>query len=377
MASRKIVPLSENLELAVLHAIVKRVAPANVVRGEELSKLGRVVHKAVVALETPSPEGIVLHAIEVQGVPRSAIVPYVDAVMRVGSYTDANDILRAVRDKQTLVDVINAANEQLGKGALDVTLLRGLLDPEATSLPSDLVSIGDRVEQEGIPDPPKGFALRSLPTLAEAIGGVFGMLAIGGEPGLGKSTLGWQIILDITKNYEIPALVYDIENGYSVIMDRVASIFNHDPGKMGAATRRIYHRDSVRSLDRDLAGIPPPAVVAVDSIQKVSGAIEFKRASLDRWVHRLELLKKRGYTVMLISEVGRAHYNSDAYIGSFKETGEIEYSADVGLQILPAGDDIAELHIVKNRHRPKKGMCCLLQRRGWTWRELGTREDID
>ena len=50
--------------------------------------------------------------------------------------------------------------------------------------------------------------------------------------------------------------------------------------------------------------------------------------------------------------------------------GEIEYSADLGIQLVRAGEAGAEIHVVANRHRPFTGFLGILQReRSWLWRE--------
>jgi hypothetical protein len=268
------------------------------------------------------------------------------------------------------LDLINEAGKQISSGAMDVALLGGLLHSEATSTHS-LVSVSDQI-REGLPPKPIGFRLTSMPYLTQQSGGVMGVWALGGEPGVGKSTLAWQIALDVA-NQGIPVLDYDFENGFAVLMDHTRDIFKGDLEKIREATKNIYVRDSIRSLDSDLARINPPALIVVDSIQKLPGSVEHRRTSLDRWIHRLEYLKKRGYTVLLVSEIGRAAYGSEAYIGAYKETGEIEYSADFGLQLLDSGNAGVDAHVVKNRHRPFKGHVAILQRqRAWYFKEIPT-----
>jgi hypothetical protein len=309
---------------------------------------------------------------------------YIGRVSASEAGVEAGDILAKVRDKQVLMELINEAGMQLQRGNLDLALLGGVLQQDA-GLSRRLDSISE-VVKTGLPAPPVGQRLRSLPILSAKSGGLFGMWAIAGEPGVGKSALAWQIALDVAK--DIKVLYYDFENGFSVMMDHTKVIFNGELERIRMATANIYYRDSIRSLDSDLCSTPPPAIIIVDSVQKLPASMEYRRSSLDRWVHRLEYLKKRGYSILLVSEVPRTQYNADAYIGAFKETGEIEYSADFGLQMLPVppSGDIAETHIVKNRHRPYKGFAVNLKRdpqRVWLWREMtdqletGEGEDID
>lgn len=364
---RKLLKLSDDLELAILHGILRGTVAKDAVEPEELSKLGRFVHASLVALDKPTLAGVLLHATEVFGGPKDQLKAYLQQVSMAGSGVEMADILRKVRDKQVLVDLINEAGSQLQRGTLDLALIGGLITTEAGAT-HVLESISETV-RGGLPPEPIGLELRSLPTLAKHSGGVYGLWAVGGEPGVGKSTLAWQLALDVGRH--TPVLYYDFENGFPALMRNTREIFGGDLERIRQATGRIYYRDSIRSIDSDLARVPAPALLVIDSVQKLPGSVEHRRTSLDKWVHRLEYLKKRGYTVLLVSEVGRAAYNSDAYIGSYKETGEIEYSADLGLQLLPGSGESVEVHIVKNRHRPYKGLSCVLKRKnGWFFKEI-------
>ena len=372
MIKRKLMALSQDLELAILAGMLKRTVPLDAVEPEEVSKLGRGVLGALRALDKPTSADILLHAVEVQGAGKDQLAAYLRAVELAGAGVEATEILRKVRDKQVLVDLINEAGEQLHKGTLDLGLLTGLFSKEAGAS-IDLQSIAE-VVKDGLPPKPQGLPLASLRLLTEASGGILGMWVVGGEPGVGKSTLAWQIALDAATR--MPVLVYDFENGFPVMMDHTREIYNGDLGSIRAATERVYYRDSIRGLDADLARVPAPALIVVDSIQKLPGSVEFRRSSLDRWIHRLEYLKKRGYSLLVVSEIGRASYGHDAYIGAYKETGEIEYSADFALQLLDGSGGQVEAHIVKNRHRPKRGLAVMLQRkRAWLFNEVELNYD--
>lgn len=371
---RKLLRLSPDLETAILAGVIRGSVPRDAVQPEELSKNGKYVLASLAALDKPAPEDVVLHAVEVLGAARDAFKDYMAAVSAAGAGVETADILRKVRDKQMLMDLINEASSQIGKGALDIALIGGILQQDTTAT-HGLVPVSEMVK-DGLPPKPSGFPLRSLPVLSQKSGGVMGVWAVGGEPGVGKSTLAWQIALDVGY-MGVPAIVYDFENGFPVLMDHTREIFGGNLDKIREATKNIYVRDSIRSLDSDLARVSPPALVVVDSIQKLPGSVEHRRTSLDRWIHRLEYLKKRGYTVLLVSEIGRASYGSDAYIGAYKETGEIEYSADFGLQLLEGAQDTVEAHVVKNRHRPFKGPVAMLQRRrAWTFKEMETAQQM-
>lgn len=381
----KVQPLSEDLEHALLNAIIGGVVSRDTVQAQEVSKLGRLVLSAVSSLVdgggTPpfNYGSLLLCCSEVHGADKASVKEYLRRVHDAGVGVEVGDILQKVRDKQLLVDLINEAGGQLSRGTLDVALIGGLLQREARPGSNDLLSVAERVKN-GLPDPPHGLQFKSMPKLCKATGGVIGVWVIAGQPGIGKSTMGWQLVLDITATEDIPAVVYDFENGFAALMDHTREIFKGDLDKIRHATRSIYIRDSIRTLDADLGRIAPPAVVLVDSVQKLPGSVENRRHGLDRWVHRLEALKKRGYYVIMISEIGRAAYEGDASISAFKETGEIEYSADAGIQLISQTDDYVEAHLVKNRHRPKKGFVSHLQRKNaWLFREVGDedKKEID
>ena len=371
--NRKVIKISEDLEASLIHAIIKGIVSPDVVTPEELSKPGRLALASCQSLtpETRSFHSVLLHAVEVLGAPSEAMGNYMGNVAATEAGVAANDILQKVRDKQVLIELINEAGAQLSKGNLDLALLGGVLQQDTGSSYS-VASVSETVK-DGLPPTPVGQRLRSLPILSAKTGGLFGMWAIAGEPGVGKSALAWQIALDVAP--DVPTLYYDFENGFSVMMDHTRQIFQNDLTRLRVATSRIYYRDNIRTLDADLISVPAPALIIIDSVQKLPTNFMYHKTGLDKWVHRLEYLKKRGYHVLLVSEVPRSQYNSDAYIGAFKETGEIEYAADLGMQLLPVppSGEIVETVIVKNRHRPYKGFAVNLKRdpqRVWIFKEL-------
>lgn len=335
--------------------------------------MGKVVLYAIQALEQPTYAGVLLHATDVQGKDKVGVRDYLLAVQKAGADSDAAEVLQCIRDKQQLVELVNAASSMLAtsKGRIDLGLLGGYLERDSAGGVSGLSPVSEKL-RDGFPEPPQGLALRSLPHLYEQTGGIHGSWVVGGEPKLGKTALAWQITLDASKTNNIPAIYYDLENSFGVMIDHTRQIYKGDLKRVREATERIYYRDSIRTLEADLQRIPPPALVVVDHVQRLPGNVEFRKAGLDRWIHRLDSLKKRGYTVLMISEIGRAMYNSDAYIGAFKETGEIEYAAETAIQLLWGSDRrVVEVHVVANRHRPHTGLISLLQRyNGWAFREL-------
>lgn len=371
VAYRRIIPLSHDLEVAILSAVLRGYAGSDVVEEQEISKVGRVVLRVTKGLEEEGVKppynlySVQLTAVDVFGAPREEIRRYLAECHRVQAEADVAEVLGRVRDKQVLVSLVNEAATQLGKGALDVGAISALLGSREDSRAPTPVS--ERI-RDGLPEPPRGIPLGSLPGLTKVTGGVYGVWGLAGEPGVGKSTLAWQIALDVGRG--IPVIYDDHENGFAVLMDHTREVFEGDLDRIRRATTRLYYCDNARDLDRYLAAVAPPALVIIDSLQKLPASVEYRRQSLDRWIHRLELLKKRGYHVLLVSEVPRTLYGGEPNIAAFKETGEVEYAADLGLQIMGTEGDAALVYVIKNRHHPHKGYVCTLRReRSWWFKE--------
>lgn len=355
-----------------MYAIINGVAHPDVVAVDELSQKGQVVLAAIGSLVAagagaPFPlRAVYLASTDVLGSDRADMRAYFTDIADASAGASVEDILRMVRDKQLLVELINEAGSQLRAGRLDPGAISSMLGQDAV-VGGKLRSVADAIA-EGLPPDPQGFRLASLPRTTDLTGGVYGMWAVAGEPGSGKSTLAWQLSLDIGRT--TPVLYYDFENGFSVLMQRTRVIFGGDFDRIRGATSKIFVRDSIRTLESDLGYLREPALIVIDSVQKLPTSVIHKRGGLDSWVHRIEGLKKRGYSILLISEVPRISYNNSPGIGDFKETGEIEYAADLGMRLLPLPENNAELHIVKNRHKPHKGFVTTLHRkRDWLFEE--------
>lgn len=370
------IPLGPELERLVVSAVIHGLAPLEVVKEEELSKEGRLVWRGIqhLARRTMPPYAlgsVFAASTDLAGGDPEAVRSYLKRLKPIRAGRETADLLRAVRDKQRIIALIEAASEQLGSGKLDPSALSVMLT--TTDRAEDLVPLAKRAES-GLPDLPSGPAIKSLPKLSDATGGVFGFWAVGGGPGVGKSTLALQIAVSIQRH--MPVLFYDFEQGESAVLSHLAIAVDRDPERIRQATAQLYIRESLRTLASDLHAVPPPALIILDSLQKAPVSAEFRREGLEKWVYRLESLKRRGYAVLAISEVGRTSYNGVPQLNAYKETGSIEYSADIGIQLAPGGSgNRIEAHVVKNRHRPHLGLIVELERaKGWWFRECG--EDV-
>lgn len=353
-----VVRLSEELEHSVLSAIISGLVPRTTAKEEELSKLGRWVLKAITYLSDRQHNAPYAYAsifgavVDILGADAAEIRPYLKDVEKAGSGIEAQDLLMAVRNKQTLVGLINAAGEQLSSGKLDIGHLTTKLKDFHGS--NDLVPAIKALEN-GAPKMPEGLCLPGLDRLMDATGGVYGFWVIGGKPGLGKSTLALQIATLATKHR--PVIYYDYENGQAVMLARLGTVFSDDRDSLLKLTERLYFRESIRSLDADLLALGTESLVVVDSIQKLPTSVLHRRVSLDQWIHKLEGLKKQGHVVLAVSELNRQAYDFPGLSG-FKESGEIEFAVDVALQLQQTKYDqsILEVHLEKNRHRKARGM---------------------
>lgn len=370
MAKPKPLPLSAELESAVIGAILRGAVPPDLVEAAELSNIGQLALRAIQSVPATVPldsAAVLLAAVDGLGGSRPPLTEYLRACEKAA--TNGPDVLARVRNRRLLVDLANEVNNQLATGDFSADSLTGLIDQGAGSRGAHLDSVSALL-RDGFPDPPAGLPVRSLTKLTGSTGGLYGVWVIGGEPKVGKTTLAWQITLDILRDPAWKALYYDPENGFAVMMDHTRRIFDNDLGRVRDATDRLFYRDNVRTLMGDLTAVSPPAVVVVDNIQKLPGSVEFSVQSLSRWMHRFESLKKRGYHVLLTSEVSNAFFGEPPRMGGYKGSGDIIYTADTGLYLLDAGEGCADLHIVANRHRRHRGYVTrLVRHRDWLWRE--------
>ena len=373
MAKKKFVPLSDDLERLALGAIMRGLVPPSDLNEEELSKLGKLTLRAITNLrEDPDapdildPVSVRTVASELLGGDRRELGLFIKACNSTCAGMEVRDILRSVREKSLLVDVLNETGNQLATGRLDIGRIGELVSSQETG--SVTLSSASEMLRDGIPPEPKGASLPSLRHLTESSGGLIGMWAVAAEAGVGKSTLALQIAVDycrpLKNGYRRPCLYYDFENGPDIMLHRLGKRYKMNVEVTQEASETIYFRESIRTLNADVKQFSGhKCLIIVDSLQKLPTSVEHRRTSLDSWVHRLEALKKKGHRILIISEKNREEYGKASQRG-FKETGEIEYSADFGFHLVSDKYDPSTfgIFIVKNRHRPITGRICSLVR---------------
>lgn len=365
--------LSPKLEATVLAAIVKGLVPPSTLHSGELSRSGQLVLASITQLRQTVEGPIELSSIatyvtDVLGRSRSEVTKLLKSIHNIEVGKEIDEVLQKVRYKQALVGLVNEASAQLSSGEFDLFKLTEQIQQTGESSDS-LVSLADQIT--GKREMPEGPPIQSLPSLSEAMGGLIRFIVVGGPPEVGKSKLVMQFALAGAKEKNI--LYYDFENPVEDLDARLTKIFK-TPKRAKKATQNIFFKDSVSEFGRDLLAVGKDSIIIIDSLQNLPTSTKDHRISLNKWIARLKLLSKRGYTIIATSEVGRGAYEDRVGQRDYKETGAIEYGVTVGIRMVPVKESgEVELHIVKNRNRPVKGLICYLEPDikygGWIYKE--------
>jgi hypothetical protein len=361
----RILPLNIQLEKAVLYAVMHGEMDIKNVNPEELSKLGRIVHQSIMGLGsngdgTPA-RTVFLAATEVHNADRQEIRKYIKDIEN-SEIPEIQAIHGALGRKKVITSLVNEASNQVASGEYSLLSLKALIESH-THTRNTLIPLCKEMKDV---TPPVGLNVPCLEKITQATGGLYGVWLIGGEPAAGKSTLALQISLSVGRRR--PVLYYDFEQGTGVIKWHIQQALG-DKDKIKDATKQLYIRHTMSSLEADLNMLNEPSLVVVDSIQKVASSVTFRRESLESWVHKFETLKKYGHHVILVSEKRRGTYG-EASLSGYKESGELEYAADTAFDMLkPVEEDgaIVDLYITKNRHYQKRGYITTLHRQNSWW----------
>lgn len=296
MSAARPVVFSPDLEQAALSAIIAGKLPLSTVKPEELSKEGRTVHEAVRVLQAASGESelpyrsVLVAAVDKLGADRKTLREYLKAVRKTRSGAEVDEVLRSVRNRQAVVSLIDECTEQLGTGNFDLATLAGKLAGKlAVGTGGTLVPVSELVKS-GIPESPRGLVFGQLPELSRVSGGLMKLWVIGGEPKIGKSTLALQLALYASQH--IPVLYYDFENGQDTMVFHLYEALGKDIAKLQRITGNLFLRDSIRTLETDMAVLKPPALIVVDSLQKLPTRADGSARSKER--ARIETLQGTG-----------------------------------------------------------------------------------
>jgi len=222
----------------------------------------------------------------------------------------------------------------------------------------------------------KGRGLAGLNTgfekLDRSLDGIRGINIMGGQPKAGKSCFFMQVST-VMAGKKIPVIYYDFENGREKIYTRTLcrlSRLSEKEMREGSPDQNARERlESAESEFKNLLQyfrvvtdrkLSPEimrrqidflqhetrkdhTLVVVDSLHKLPFKnLSERRTGIDEWLRHMESVRdEQNVSFLVISELSRGdggRYDRKPDLGSFKESGDIEYSADNALIFVPSSD---------------------------------------
>jgi len=208
-----------------------------------------------------------------------------------------------------------------------------------------------------------------FPLLNQALAGINGINIMGGLPKAGKSTFFIQIASEMARQ-QIPVIYYDFENGRMKIYLRTLARMSRLAGE--TIMSGSLNGDEKKRFNKSLADLKKmlsffrvvndrtlspelmrrhidflchethsnQILVVIDSLHKLPFKdLSRRRTGINAWLRELEAIRDEYRTSFLvISELSRGEkgqYDSQPHMGSFKGSGDIEYSADNAMILLP------------------------------------------
>lgn len=205
-----------------------------------------------------------------------------------------------------------------------------------------------------------------------ALSGIRGINIMGGPPKAGKSCFFMQISSDVATRKN-PVIYYDFENGRRKIYLRTLcrlsrlsekelrmkhlegdALARHQAGYTCLKDMLPYFRVVTdRKLNPDIMRRQidflqhetrmDSALVVLDSLHKLPFKnLTERRTGIDAWLRHMEAIRdEQNVSFLVVSELSRGEggrYSEKPDLGSFKESGDIEYSADNAMILLPDWD---------------------------------------
>jgi len=208
--------------------------------------------------------------------------------------------------------------------------------------------------------------------LDTALGGIHGINIMGGLPKAGKSCFFIQTATEMARR-KVPVIYYDFENGRQKIYHRTLCRLSRLTGeqiKTGQLTDEENER--LHSARTELKNMLPwfrivtdrkltpklmrshidflrhetnsdYTLVVIDSLHKLPFKdFSERRTGIDAWLRQLEAIRDElSVSFLVISELTRSddgQYDKQPQLGAFKGSGDIEYSADNAMVLLPQWD---------------------------------------
>jgi replicative DNA helicase len=207
-----------------------------------------------------------------------------------------------------------------------------------------------------------------------ALNGIHGINIMGGQPKAGKSCFFMQISTKMARKKN-PVIYYDFENGrhkiYTRTLCRLSRLSEREirlaePKEEAAEKLKMAHMEfkdmlhyfrviTDRKLNPDIMRRQIDflqhetqrdyALVVVDSLHKLPFKnLSERRTGIDEWLRHMEAIRdEQNVSFLVISELSRdegGHYGEKPDLGSFKESGDIEYSADNAMILSPDWDPL-------------------------------------
>lgn len=235
-----------------------------------------------------------------------------------------------------------------------------------------------------------------------------GIYVLGGLPALGKTTFALQLLEQLAKNGDHCFFCsFEMERGFlfSKLLARevyrieshdfVSSIKNpltasnisqgniHEHANAYRTAIKNFSEHSIplfiwelddlnidsllERLQKICAKIDKQPIVCIDYLQLLAAGNENTKSALDDILHKIFSFRRNtNATFIVISSLNRANYHTEISFESFKETGTIEYSADViwGLQLLLDKRTPANAEKAKKEIPRKIQLKCLKNRFG-------------
>lgn len=212
------------------------------------------------------------------------------------------------------------------------------------------------------------------------------IVLLGGAPNSGKSTLAMQATIDALRTMaDLRAVVASVEMTPPALLDKqLARLAHVDCGRLMNRNLRPEERDRLPVgfaalesiadrltfvLSRDLDAVAQaaddgpagPLLIVLDYLQAMTlaaGEHRDRRGLVDAMMQTVRAWADAGVCVLVVSAAGRTRdaKGNSGYgglgLGSFKESGAIEYAADLAYLLVEAADE-HKLHCVKNRYGPR------------------------
>lgn len=230
----------------------------------------------------------------------------------------------------------------------------------------EFLQFGERLQRES------GDAYKTMQSgfhaLDEALGGIHGINIVGGTPKAGKSCFFIQIATEMARR-RIPVIYYDFENGRQKIYQRTLCRLSHlSVEQIKSNGMDKDQADRLQRAKEEIRGFLPwfkvvtdrkltPEImrrhidffrhetknhytlVVIDSLHKLPFKdLSERRTGIDAWLRQLEAIRDElNVSFLVISELSRGkddQYDAQPHMGSFKGSGDIEYSADNAMVLL-------------------------------------------